>query len=171
MSVAVVLVAAVADGGRGATDGWRGDMTTGGGSDVEFADPAQPGAQRLELVEQIERERDAGEIDAEVLRQALGRAHAADADSLEAPLCARPGRRLRRLAAGRRYERLDDTVLDELEHTLGRHLAGAAELGEAELELLVENLADRQIGSVVTRHGQTPSFARGLKFTACSKAS
>jgi hypothetical protein len=104
----------------------------------------QPRAQPLQLFQQIQRQRGASDVDAEVLLQPLGAADAADADAVESPL------------SGLGAEGVDDALFDQLEDPLRGEPAGAAELGEGELDVFFEQVSGEQVEDFGLLHGSYP---------------
>src|SRR5262245_29768740 len=83
--------------------------------------PAQAGFESVDALQQLERQRDAGQIDAEVALQAARLLHAHNAGGGKAPLWAA------------RTHGLENTLLDELHDPFGLDAAGARQLIERDL--------------------------------------
>src|SRR5436190_15341768 len=78
-----------------------------------FGGGAQPGLQRIDALQELQRQSDAGQVDAEVSLQTVRLLHAHNARRRKAPL---------RTA---RLERLQHALLDELQHPFCLHAARA----------------------------------------------
>lgn len=115
--------------------------------------------QAIEFVEQIERQRNACHIYAQIVSQSIRAAGTVNAGAGKPP-----GRHTPPL-------RFEDAIIDQFDDLLGAHAAQAAQLTEGESTLVVYEFSLQHYPHHFCHAVYTPSWARGLKSSAFLHAS
>ena len=119
----------------------------------------EPRPQGFDFIQQLQRQRGAGEIDAQIALQAQGHVGAAHVGAGEAP------------AVGFAPDRREHPLLHQFDNTFGVYRAGAADFGQRQLGLFFQDESAQlrqHFLDIHAYHVYTPSLARGLKDLNCS---